>query len=214
MDSSTNTPVFIILSEIGIDIKPLLASIGIIGLAVSFGAQNLVRDYITGFFILLENQYRVGDVIKISDVGGIVEKITFRVTILRDIEGIVHTIPNGTIQRVSNMTYSWSRAKLDIGVAYKENIDHVISVLNNLSKEFYEDPELQKSLKEEPQVVGVEEFGESQVTVRVLIKTVPMKQWDIAREFRRRVKNRFDKENIEIPFPHRTVYYGEQSTEK
>jgi small conductance mechanosensitive channel len=202
--------VFLILSEVGIQIGPLLAAAGIAGLAIGFGAQSLVKDFLSGFFILLENQYRVGDVIKLGDMSGTVEKMTLRITALRDLQGIVHFIPNGEIKSVSNMTYHWSRMLVEVGVAYKENVDKVIETLKALCKEFYADEPWNADLLEEPQVTGVEALADSQVTIRVLAKTKPLKQWDAMREFRRRVKNRFDELGIEIPFPQRTIHMLEE----
>jgi moderate conductance mechanosensitive channel len=200
--------VFSILGVLGYDIRPLLAGAGIFGLAISFGAQSLVRDIITGLFILFENQFGVGDVIRIGDVGGVVERMTLRVTVLRDVHGVVHVIPNGEIKRVSNMTRSWSRAVLEIGVAYKENVDRVIAVMKEVGTELWEDPDWKPLLIEELTVPGIESFGESSVNIRIMAKTIPLKQWDVARELRRRIKNRFDQEGIEIPYPHRTVFWG------
>jgi len=202
---------FLILSELGINIAPLLAAAGIAGLAIGFGAQSLVKDFLTGFFVLLENQYRVGDVIKIGDIGGTVEKFTLRTTVLRDIEGTIHFIPNGEIKTVGNMTYQWSRMLVEVGVAYKEEVDKVIEVLKNLSSEFYSEEGWKDKLLEEPQVVGVQALADSQVTIRVMAKAKPMTQWELMREFRRRVKNRFDELGIEIPFPHQTVYLRKES---
>jgi moderate conductance mechanosensitive channel len=195
----------ILLDNIG----PILASFGIIGLAFSFGAQSLVKDVISGTFMLMEGQFGIGDVVRVSDVSGMVEKITLRTTVLRDVEGIVHIIPNGEITRVSNLTKSWSRAVLHVGVAYRENVDHVMDVLRDLLEEFQADPEWGGLLLDEPQVPGVEEFADSAVMIRVIAKTLPLKQWDVARELRRRIKNRFDREGIEIPFPHTTFYWGQ-----
>lgn len=192
-----------------IDIGPLLASVGIVGLAFSFGAQSLVKDIINGTFMLMEGQFGIGDVVRINGTAGTVEKITLRTTVLRDIEGVVHIIPNGEVTMVSNLTKSWSRAVLDIGVAYKEDVDRVIAVLRALSDELYADPEWAPLMLEEPAVPGVQEFGDSAVVVRIMAKTLPLKQWDVARELRRRIKKRFDAEGIEIPFPHITFYWGD-----
>jgi moderate conductance mechanosensitive channel len=190
------------------NIAPILASFGIIGLAFSFGAQSLVKDVISGTFMLMEGQFGIGDVVRVSDVSGMVEKITLRTTVLRDVEGVVHIIPNGEITRVSNLTKSWSRAVLNVGVAYREDVDHVMDVLRDLLREFHADPEWRGLLLEEPQVPGVESLGDSAVVIRVIAKTLPLKQWDVSRELRRRIKNRFDQEGIEIPFPHTTLYWG------
>ena len=191
------------------DIGPILASFGILGLAISFGAQSLVKDVIAGTFMLLEGQFGIGDVVRIEGVAGMVEKITLRTTVLRDLEGVVHVIPNGSITRVSNLTKAWSRAVLDVGVAYREDIDRVLDVLRRLLTEFYRDAEWGALLLEEPEVLGIQAFGDSAVMVRCVAKTLPLKQWDVARELRRRIKNRFDRENIEIPYPHMTFYWGE-----
>jgi moderate conductance mechanosensitive channel len=188
---------------------PILASFGIIGLAFSFGAQSLVKDVISGTFMLIEGQFGVGDVVKVSDVSGLVERITLRTTVLRDVEGAVHIVPNGEITRVTNLTKSWSRAVLNVGVAYKEDVDRVMEVLRDLLQEFHADAEWGALLLEEPVVPGVENFADSAVVIRVMAKTLPLKQWDVARELRRRIKNRFDLEGIEIPFPHVTFYWGD-----
>jgi moderate conductance mechanosensitive channel len=191
---------------------PILASFGIIGLAFSFGAQSLVKDVISGTFMLIEGQFGVGDVVKVSDVSGLVEKITLRTTVLRDIEGAVHIVPNGEITRVTNMTKAWSRAVLNVGVAYKEDVDRVMDVLRALLHDFHADPEWGALLLEEPVVPGVEAFSDSAVVIRIMAKTLPLKQWDVARELRRRIKKRFDQEGIEIPFPHVTFYWGDGQT--
>lgn len=191
------------------DIGPLLASVGVLGLAVSFGAQSLVKDVISGTFMLMEGQFGVGDVVRVSDVAGAVEKITLRTTILRDIEGIVHIIPNGEITRVSNLTKQFSRAVLDMGVAYKEDVDHVMEVMRAVGRELETDPDFGPLLVDPPEVPGVQAFADSAVVIRMVAKTLPLKQWDVARELRRRLKKRFDAEGIEIPFPHMTFYWGE-----
>jgi len=185
------------------DIGPILASFGILGLAFSFGAQTLVKDVISGTFMLMEGQFAIGDVVRVADVSGMVEKITLRTTVLRDNEGVVHIIPNGSITRVSNMTKSWSRAVLDISVAYREDIDRVVTVLRDLLKDFEADPEWGPLLLEPPDVPGIERLSDSGVVVRVMAKTLPQKQWEVSRELRRRIKMRFDREGIEMPFLHR-----------
>ena len=198
-----------ILGTFGVSIAPILASVGVLGLAVSFGAQSLVKDVITGIFMLLEGQFGIGDVIRLGDAAGVVEKITLRTTVLRDVFGVVHTIPNGEITRVSNLTKAWSRAVLDIGVAYREDVDRVIAVLRDVGERMHADPEFGALLLEPPEVPGVESFGDSAVLIRMTAKTLPMKQWEVARELRRRIKKRFDAEGIEIPFPHVTFYWGD-----
>jgi small-conductance mechanosensitive channel len=195
-----------IIKEIGIDIGPILAGAGILGLAIGFGSQALVKDLVSGFFLIMENQIRVGDVVRIGSTAGLVERITLRTVILRDLDGIVHTIPNGEISTLSNMTYGWSRANLDIGVAYKENVDEVMKVLEDLSQRMCEEERYKSVILEKPTILGVDSLGDSAVTIKMIIKTAPLKQWEVAREFRRRVKNEFDRLGIEIPFPQRTVY--------
>jgi len=194
------------LDQVGISLGPLLATAGVAGLAIGFGAQTLVKDIISGVFVLLEDQYAIGDVIQTGGVGGVVEKVNLRTTILRDLEGVVHVVPNGEIRVVSNRTKGWSRAVLEIGVGYGEDPDHVIAVLEELAAEIHDDPVFGTLLLERPVVPGVEAFGDSAVTIRMMAKTVPLKQWDLARELRRRIKHRFDAEGIEIPFPQRTVW--------
>lgn len=192
-----------------IDIGPLLAGVGVLGLAVSFGAQSLVKDLISGAFMLIEGQFAVGDVVRVKETAGLVEKITLRTLVLRDVNGVVHIIPNGTVETLSNLTKSWSRALLEIGVAYKEDVDRVMEVMLDEAIKLSQDPDWEELIMEEPTVPGVERFDDSAVTIRVMFKTLPLKQWDVARQYRRRIKNRFDAEAIEIPFPHRTLYWGE-----
>ncbi len=189
-----------------IDIAPLLAGAGILGLAFSFGSQSLVKDVIAGFFILMENQFAIGDVIEVAGLAGGVERMTLRVVMLRDIEGVLHIVPNGQITTVSNKTRGWSRSVLDIGVAYEAKVDQAIAVLTDEARRFGEDTAWQHMLDGMPEVVGVQELANSSVIIRVMIRTQPGSQWDTAREFRRRAKNRLDTEGIEIPFPQRTVH--------
>jgi small-conductance mechanosensitive channel len=198
-----------ILKEIGVAIGPIIASAGIVGLAVGFGAQNLVRDVISGFFIILENQIRVNDVAVINGVGGLVERINFRTTVLRDLAGVVHIFPNGTITTLSNLTHEWSAYVFDIGVAYKENTDRVISVMQEVGKTLLEDKKFGKLLLETPEIFGVDKFDDSAVIIKGRIRTKPVRQWEVGREYLRRIKHAFDANNIEIPFPHRTIYAGE-----
>jgi small-conductance mechanosensitive channel len=198
-----------VLKEIGINIGPLLAGAGIVGLAVGFGAQSLVKDVISGFFILLENNMDVGDVVSVGGRTGLVESIKLRVTVLRDFEGLVHVVPNGEIAVLTNMTKEYSFAALDIGVAYKEDVDHVIGVLREVGEGMQGDGEYGPLILEPLEVLGLDSFGDSSVNIKVRFKTRPVKQWIVAREFRRRVKRMFDERGIEIPFPHRTLYIGE-----
>jgi len=199
----------ILLKEFGVEIGPLLAGAGIVGLAIGFGAQSLVKDILSGLFILVENHFRVGDVIQAAEVSGMVESVSLRVTTLRDLEGRVHIIPNGEMGVVSNMTKEWSRAVLDIGVAYKEDPDYVMEVIKEVGREMMEDEEYKKLILEPVEILGVNAFEDSSVVIRAMVKTLPLRQWQVARELRRRLKKAFDANNIEIPFPHRTIYMGE-----
>lgn len=201
----------IILREIGVEVGPLIASAGIVGLAIGFGAQNLVRDVISGFFIILENQIRVGDVAVINGTGGLVEAINFRTTVLRDLAGIVHFFPNGTITTLSNMTTEWSAYVFDIGVAYKENTDEVIQAIQEVADGLMADEDMKKLILEPPEIFGVDKLDNSAVIIKGRIKTLPIQQWTVGREFLRRIKLSFDEKNIEIPFPHSTIYFGEAS---
>jgi small conductance mechanosensitive channel len=194
------------LEEVGIPIVPLMGGAAVIGLAVAFGAQNLVRDYFGGFMILLEDQYGIGDVVKIGDTAGAVEQITLRVTVLRDVEGTVHFIPHGSITMVSNMTHTWSRALLEIGVAYKEDTDRVMDVMLDVARELRKDADFGPLMLDEPEMMGVDNFGDSAVTIKMCVKTHPLKRWHVKRELLRRLKHRFDEAGIDIPFPHRTVF--------
>ncbi len=200
-----------ILREVGMDIAPIIAGAGIVGLAVGFGAQNLVRDIISGFFIILENQIRVGDVGEINGTGGLVEEINLRTIVIRDLGGIVHIFPNGTINTLSNMSKGWSRYLVDVGVAYKENVDDVMKVLGEIGDGLSKDEHFGSLILEPLQILGVDDFGDSQVTIKCMIKTLPLKQWEVGRELRRRIKNTFDEKGIEIPFPHLSLYFGEAS---
>jgi len=198
-----------ILKEAGIDIGPLLAGAGVVGLAVGFGAQSLVKDVIGGFFILLENHMNVGDVVEIAGKAGLVEAINLRVTTLRDLGGNVHVIPNGEITTLTNMTKEWSRALLDIGVAYKEDVDVVTGILREVADGMRNDQEYAPRILEPLEVLGLDSFGNSSVNIKVMMKTAPREQWAVAREYRRRIKKVFDERGIEIPFPHITLYMGE-----
>ncbi len=198
-----------IITELGIAIGPLLAGAGIAGVAIGFGAQSLVKDVISGFFLLFENQIRVGDMVAVAGKTGLVEALNLRTTRLRDIEGNVHIIPNGVIDVATNCTKDWSRAPVEIGVAYKEDVDKVISVLEEVGESLRNDPVHQKSILEPMTILGLDSFGDSSVNIRMYFKVIPLKQWEISREFRKRVKRAFDEKGIEIPFPHRTLYMGE-----
>ncbi|MFB3074319.1 MAG: mechanosensitive ion channel family protein [Candidatus Methylomirabilales bacterium] len=201
--------VIITLEQIGLNITPILAGAGIIGLAVGFGAQNLVRDLISGFFMVLEDQVRVGDVAIVNGTGGLVEAISFRTIVLRDLSGVVHIFPNGTINTLSNMTKVWSGYVMDVGVAYKEDTDHVVEVMRRVGDELRQDPDLGPKILEPIEVFGVDDFADSAVVIKARLKTHPIQQWGVGREYRRRLKKAFDAEGIEIPFPHRSIYVGE-----
>jgi moderate conductance mechanosensitive channel len=203
--------ILVILRELGFEIMPVLASAGIVGLAVGFGAQNLVRDVIAGFFIILENQVRVGDVAIVNGTGGLVERINFRTLVLRDLSGVVHVFPNGSIDTLSNMTREWSAFVFDIGVAYKEDTDRVIDVMRGVGEELKGDGYFGGLMLDSPEIFGVDAFADSAVMIKGRIRTRPIKQWEVGREFHRRIKKAFDREGIEIPFPHRSIYFGEAS---
>ena len=205
------TTILILLKEIGVDVGPILASAGIVGLAVGFGAQNLVRDFISGFFFILENQVRVGDVAIVNGTGGLVERVNFRTIVLRDLAGIVHIFPNGTVSTLSNLTNDWSAYVFDIGVAYKENTDKVIEVMDRIGSEMKQDEIIGPFMLEEPEIFGVDKFDNSAVVIKGRIKTKPIRQWQVGREYLRRIKLAFDTAGIEIPFPHQTLYFGEAS---
>ena len=203
--------VLMVLREIGVQIGPILASAGIAGLAIGFGAQNLVRDVISGFFMILENQVRVGDVAVINGTGGLVENINFRTIILRDLSGTVHVFPNGTVHTLANLTREWSAYVFDIGIAYKEDVDRVMTLMRDLGKELRADPKFGPLMIDDIEIFGVDQFADSAVIIKGRLRTKPIKQWDVGREYRRRLKNLFDQQGIEIPFPHRSVYFSEAS---
>lgn len=198
----------VVLRELGVDIAPLIAGAGIVGLAVGFGAQELVRDVISGFFMLLENQIRGGDVAILNGTGGLVESVGLRTTVLRDLSGVVHVFQNGKINSLSNMTKEWSAMVFDVGVAYKEDTDRVTKVMEEVAEEMRADPEYLNKINEPLEVFGVDGFGDSAVIIKARLKTKPIQQWAVGREYRRRLKKAFDEKGIEIPFPHRTIYWG------
>jgi small conductance mechanosensitive channel len=204
--------IFMVMKELGMDITPLLTGAGIVGLALGFGAQSLVKDFLSGFFILIENQFRVGDVIKIGEFSGVVERISLRTVVLRDLGGNVHVIPNGEVKAVTNMSYEWSRAVVDIGVSYREDVDRVMNILEDVGKSMMEDATLKEVILEKPVVIGINDFGDSQVKLQVLVKTVPLKQWEVGRELRKRIKSAFDREGIKIPFPHQVLITREKES--
>ncbi|PWN01449.1 mechanosensitive ion channel protein MscS [Nocardioides silvaticus] len=198
-----------ILSELGVDIAPIIASAGIIGIALGFGAQSLVRDFLAGIFIFMEDQYGVGDVVDLGEATGSVEAVTLRMTRLRDVNGAVWFVPNGEIMRVGNMSKNWSRAVVDVGVGYGEDLARVQQVLREIAHDLWEDEDYQGIIIEEPEVTGVEMLAADSVTIRVMVKTAPLEQWGVARALRQRIKARFDHEGIEIPFAQRVVWHRE-----
>lgn len=195
-----------ILSEIGIDIGPLIAGAGVIGLAFGFGGQYLVKDVITGLFIIIENQYRVGDVVKIAEISGLVEDISLRVTILRDLDGTVHHIPHGQVTTVSNMAKGFARVNLNIGVSYNADIEKVKEVIDRVGNELAEDPDFKDNIIDSPKYIRINSFDDSSISLKILGETKPLAQWEIAGELRSRLKKAFDKEGIEIPFPQMVVH--------
>ena len=198
--------VMIVLSELGVNIGPLLAGAGIAGLAFGFGGQYLIRDIISGLFIILENQYRVGDVACLDGTCGLVEDITLRMTILRDLDGTVHHIPNGAVIKASNLSKFFSRVNLNIGIAYNSDLEKVIKVVNKIGKEMAEDQKWKEYIIKPPQFLRVNEFADSAIIIKILGETQPLKQWDVTGELRKRIKITFDKEGIEIPFPQRVIH--------
>ena len=198
-----------ILGEFGIAIGPIIAAAGIAGVAVGFGAQHLVQDIISGFFILIDDQIRVGDVVQTAGKGGLVERVNLRMTVLRDLAGNVHYVRNGQIDIVTNMTQDYSRFVFDIGVAYREDVDGVIEVIKKVDEDLRNDPEYSDDILEPIEVLGLDQFGDSAIIIKARTKTKPIKQWRIAREFNRRLKIAFDEQDIEIPFPHVTLYMGQ-----
>lgn len=198
--------IMMILSELGINIGPLLAGAGVAGLAFGFGAQYLIRDIITGLFIIMENQYRVGDVVCLDGTCGAVEDINLRMTVLRDLDGTVHHIPNGTVTKSSNLSKDFARVNMNIGVSYDSDIEKVIDVVNHVGKELADDPKYKDMIKKPMEFVRVNAFGDSAVEIKILGDVIPLKQWEVAGELRKRLKKAFDAANIEIPFPQRVVH--------
>jgi len=201
--------VMTVFGQLGVEIGPLLAAAGIVGLAIGFAGQSLVKDFINGFFILLWDQIRVGDVVEVSERGGLVERINLKMTVLRDLAGNVHFVPNSNIDVVTNMTKDYSRYVFDIGVSYREDVDEVIEVIKEIDAELRNDSDFKEDILEPLEIFGLNKFDDSAIIVRARIKTKPIKQWRIGREFNRRLKKKFDEKDIEIPFPHRTIYMGQ-----
>lgn len=202
------TLLLMLLATWGVSIAPLLAVGSAVGVALGFGAQSLVKDVIAGFFILAEDQYRIGDVVRIAGVAGVVEDIRPRVTVLRDLDGNVHYVPNGSIEVASNLTQVYAQVVIDVGVAYKEDVDDALAVLDDELKRMAAEPEWAEVIIEQPQVLGVDQLADSAVVLRGLVKVTAGDRWRVKREALRRIKKRFDAEGIEIPFPHLTIYKG------
>jgi small conductance mechanosensitive channel len=198
----------------GISIGPLLAGVGILGLAVGFGAQSLVKDVISGLFILLDNWYSKGDVVTVAGISGLVEEVGIRRTVLRDLDGVVHYVPNGEIGAASNFTQEYSRVNLNVGVSYSEDLDHVMQVIDRVGEEMAADPELGASILTPPKALRVDNFGDSGIDIKIVGDTKPIQQWAVTGELRRRLKKAFDEEGIEIPYPHRVmVTHGAKATD-
>jgi small-conductance mechanosensitive channel len=200
--------VITILPEFGVNIATLIAGIGVGGLAIAFAAQNLVRDFISGFFILFEDQYRVGDVVTIAGISGVVEDISLRRTILRDLDAKVHSVPNGKVEISTNHTKQYSRVNLNISVGYGENLDKVIETINRVCQEMADDPQWKEDFISTPAVLRVDNLGDSGIDIKILGDTKPAQQWAIMGELRLRLKKTFDSEGIEIPWPHTKIYFG------
>jgi small-conductance mechanosensitive channel len=203
-----------ILAELDVAIAPALATLGVAGVAVGFGAQYLIRDLIAGIFIIWENQYRVDDVVKVSDVIGMVEEVNLRKTVLRDLDGIVHHVPNGEIRVASNYSRHFARVNLNISVGYGEDLDHAISVINRVCREMAKEKDWRERIMSVPEVLRVDNLGDSGIDIKILGEVKPMEQWNVAGELRLRLKKAFDEEGIEIPWPHLKVYFGETPAAK
>ncbi len=204
--------VLMILSEFNVKIGPILAAAGVVGLAVGFGAQHLVQDIISGFFILLDDQIRAGDVVQIAGKGGFVERLNLRMVVLRDLAGNVHYVRNGQIDVVTNMTKDYSRYVFEIGVAYREDVDAVIEVIKQVDEELRQDTQFSVDILEPIEILGLDQFADSAIIIKARTKTKPIRQWAIGREFNRRLKKAFDERDIEIPFPHITLYMGQDKS--
>ncbi|MEO8977625.1 MAG: mechanosensitive ion channel family protein [Casimicrobiaceae bacterium] len=198
----------LILSELGVSIAPILGAAGVVGLAIGFGAQSLVKDYFTGFFLLLENQLTTGDVVKIADKAGLVEDVTLRFVRLRDYDGNVHYVPNNLISSVTNMSRGFAYAVVDVGIAYREDTDEVVEIMRAVGRDLRGEPQFRDSITGDLEVAGVDRWDDSAVVIRCRFKVIPLQQWNVKREYLRRLKKAFDAHGIEIPFPHLTLYAG------
>jgi small conductance mechanosensitive channel len=199
----------LVLGELGISVAPILGAAGVVGVAVGFGAQSLIKDYFNGFFLLLENQMRTGDVIEAGGKAGLVEDITLRYTRMRDYDGNVHFVPNGLITTVSNMSRGYAQSVIDVGVAYREDVDEVFELMRQAGAALRDDPVMGPKILEDLEIAGVEKWDDSAVVLRCRFKVRPLEQWTIRREYLRRLKRVFDERGVEIPFPHVTLYAGE-----
>jgi len=199
---------FMILAELDINIGPILAGVGVAGIAIGFGAQYVIRDLIAGVFIIMENQYRVGDVAKVADVAGLVEEVNLRKTVLRDLDGVVHHIPNGEIRVASNYSRHFARVNLDVSVSYGTDLNHAMEVINDVCNTMAEEEEWKSVIRETPQVLRVNKLGDSGIDIKIVGDVKPLEQWRVTGELRLRIKNEFDRVGIEIPWPHTKVYFG------
>ena len=200
-----------VLSEVGVNIAPIIASAGIVGVAIGFGAQSLVKDFFSGIFMIVEDQFGVGDVVDVGEAIGTIEAVTLRVTRLRSLDGTVWYVPNGEILRVGNLSQNWSRAVIDVGIAYDSDIVHAKKVLAEVGESLWDDDDFRDLLIEQPEVTGVEGLGADSVDLRIMVKTAPLQNWAVARELRQRIKARFDAEGIEIPFAQRVVWHRDET---
>ena len=202
----TVVAVMLVLAELGVSVAPILGAAGVVGLAVGFGAQSLVKDYFTGFFLLLENQIRQGDVVKLGDHSGLVEEVTLRYVQLRDYDGNVHFVPNGTISTVVNMSRGYAQAVVDIGVGYGEDVDRVMDVMREVGAEMRADPQHASRILDSLEIAGVDKWSDSAVVIRARFRVAPLEQWNVKRDYLLRLKRAFDERGIEIPFPQRTLH--------
>jgi moderate conductance mechanosensitive channel len=200
----------LILGELGISVAPILATAGVAGVAIGFGAQSLIKDYFNGFFLLLDDQLREGDVVSVAGLGGLVEEVTLRYVRLRNFDGHVHFVPNGEIKTVTNMTREFAQSVIEIGVAYREDADEALAVMREVGQAMRADPDWKARIADDTEIIGVERWADSAVILRCRLKVAPaIQQWNVRREFLKRLKKAFDERGIEIPFPHLTLYPGQ-----
>ena len=199
----------LVLGELGISVAPILATAGVAGVAIGFGAQSLIKDYFNGFFLLLDDQVREGDVVEVAGKGGLVEEVTLRYVRLRDFDGHVHFVPNGEIKIVTNRTRGFAQAVIEVGVAYREDLDEALEVMRTVGQAMREEPTWGERIADDVEIIGVERWADSAVILRCRVKVVPaIQQWNVKREFLKRLKKAYDERGIEIPFPHVTIYPG------